>query len=38
MHIPDYMVQANIDFLSEAMHYDLEARETNFVEIDENLV
>ena len=38
MHIPDYMVQANMDFLSEAMDYDLEARETNWVDIDENLV
>lgn len=37
-HVPDYMVNANLEFLNETMGYVLEKRDTNFVDIDESLI
>ena len=35
-HVPQYMVDANLEFLSETMNYNLEKRPTNFVYLNES--
>lgn len=37
-HVPKYMEKANVEFLRDAMGYDLVERETKKVEIDESLI
>ncbi|CDW81161.1 UNKNOWN [Stylonychia lemnae] len=37
-HVPEYMEQANLNFLNETMGYQLEKREIQTVEIDESLI
>ena len=37
-HVPDYMVNANLDFLNNTMNYTPEKRDTIFVDIDESLI
>ena len=36
--VPEYMVEANLKFLSETLDYNMEARPINYVDIDESLV
>jgi hypothetical protein len=38
LQVPQYMVDANLKFLSESIGYNMEARPINFVDIDESLV
>ena len=38
LEVPQYMVDANLKFLSETIGYNMEPRPINFVDIDENLV
>lgn len=38
LEVPQYMVDANLRFLSETIGYNMEPRPTNFVDIDESLV
>lgn len=38
LEVPDYMVDANLRFLSETINYNMEPREINYVDIDESLV
>ena len=37
-HVPPYMEEANIEFLKEAMHYEMEVRDTQKVEIDPDYI
>ena len=37
-HVPDYMAEANIEFIKESMDLTIESRPTHTVEIDEGLV